>query len=114
MGSEKKIQTIWEYEVRSEHITQFKNAYGANGDWVRLFQKCPGYLKTELKRNLDNPNIFLTVDYWQSYSDFLSMKLIIADEYSILDKLCEVYTSSENHLGVFEIVDNAEIRTSHA
>lgn len=111
MNSEKGIQTIWEYEVRSNHIAQFQNTYVPNGNWVRLFQKCPGYLKTELKRNLDTPNRFLTVDYWQSYSDFSSMKLIIADEYRILDKLCEVYTLSENHLGVFESVGDTGICT---
>jgi heme-degrading monooxygenase HmoA len=109
--SDKEIQTIWEYEVRSDFIAQFITAYGPNGDWVKLFLKCPGFIKTELKRDLDNPNRFVTIDYWQSYSAFSSMKQLIATEYKDLDNQCEAYTLSENHIGIFEMVDNVEIGT---
>jgi hypothetical protein len=111
LNSKHEIQTIWEYEVLGDYITQFQNAHGPNGAWVKLFQKCPGYIRTELKRDLDNPNRFLTFDYWRSYSAFSSMKQIIGTEYRILDKLCEPYTSLENHIGIFEIIDNSEIST---
>jgi len=106
LNSNIKVQSIWEYEVRDSFIAQFKNAYGPNGDWVKLFQKCPGYLKTELKRDINNLNRFLTIDFWQSYSDFSTIKKIIAAEYEALDKHCCNYTLSEIHIGVFEIADN--------
>ena len=105
MNPEKEIQTIWEYEVRSDQLTQFQDAYGPNGDWARLFQKCPGFIKTELKRDFKNPIRFITIDYWQSYSAFSAIQQLIATEYNILDKLCEEYTLSENHIGVFEVTD---------
>ena len=103
MNIEKAIQSIWEYEVREQLVSQFEIAYGPEGDWVKLFRKCPGYLKTELKRDIENPNRFLTIDYWQSYSAFSSIKIIIPTEYDALDKRCGDYTLSENHVGVFEI-----------
>lgn len=104
MKSKKEIQTIWEYKVKSEFVTQFQSAYEPTGDWAILFQKCPGYIKTELKRDIENPNRYLTIDYWQSYSQFSEMKNIVATEYRLLDKLCEGYTESENHIGIFEVV----------
>jgi heme-degrading monooxygenase HmoA len=100
-----EIQTIWEYKVKGDQLTQFQNAYGPNGDWARLFQKCPGFIKTELQRDIEDPNRFITIDYWQSYSAFSSIQNLIATEYKILDKLCEEYTLSENHIGIFEITD---------
>ena len=111
MNGKHIVQSIWEYEVRDHFISQFKIAYGPNGDWVKLFQKCPGYLKTELKRDIDNPNRFLTFDFWQSYSAFASIKQIIAAEYEVLDKRCDDYTLSENHIGVFEMADIKESST---
>jgi heme-degrading monooxygenase HmoA len=105
LNSEKEIQTIWEYEVKADQITQFKEAYGPNGDWARLFQKCPGFIKTELKRDIKNSNGFITIDYWQSYSAFSAIQQLIATEYKILDKLCEEFTLSENHIGIFEETD---------
>ena len=111
MNIEKEIQSIWEYEVRERFITQFENAYGPEGDWIKLFRKCPGYLKTELKRDIENPNRFLTFDYWLSFSAFSSIRLIIPAEYEALDKRCDDYTLSENHIGVFEFAENIEGNT---
>lgn len=106
MNRENEIQSIWEYEVKKQFIPQFEKAYGPEGDWVKLFRKCPGYLKTELKRDIENPNRFLTFDYWQSFSAFSSIRQIILSEYKALDKRCDDYTISENHIGVFEIAEN--------
>ena len=112
MNLTSKIESIWEYEVRDHFLPQFKIAYGPNGDWAKLFQKCPGYIKTELKQDIDNPNIFLTIDFWQSFSAFASIKQIIAAEYEDLDKRCNNYTLSEKHIGLFEMADIKESSTS--
>ena len=111
MNSIKEFQTIWEYEVRVAYLSQFLKAYGPNGDWVKLFQRCSGFLYSELSRGVDNPHIFLSIDYWQSYSSFSAMKQIIAVEYKILDELCEAYTLSEKHIGLFETVVTPSIST---
>lgn len=111
MDTSSEIQTVWVYEVRDEFIDQFKEAYGPNGKWVNLFRHCSGYIKTILLQDLDNPNQFITIDYWQSYSAYSSMKEIVAPEYEYLDKQCEPYSSSENHLGIFETIDDWKSET---
>jgi quinol monooxygenase YgiN len=106
MNPHNEIQTVWAYEVRSEFIDQFKAAYGPDGKWAKLFRHCSGYLKTVFLQDLDNPNRFVTIDYWRSYSAYSSMKEIVAPEYEYLDKQCEPYTASKDHLGIFETIDD--------
>ena len=105
LNSKKEIYSIWEYKVKAEYIAQFQKAYGAAGEWAILFQKCPGYLKTKLKRDIEILGRYVTIDHWRSYSQFADMKNKIGTEYGLLDQLCEVYTESEKHIGVFEIVE---------
>jgi heme-degrading monooxygenase HmoA len=101
LNSESNFQSIWEYEVKDIFRAEFIEAYSPNGLWVSLFGRCGGYIKTELKQDVDHPRRFLTIDYWQSQSAFSAMKQAIGDEYNKLDKQCEAYTLSENHIGFF-------------
>ena len=102
METQKNFQTIWEYHVMDEHIAQFKQIYAADGDWVKLFSKFPGFLKTELIQDCDHNNRFITIDYWMSRGDFLNMRGKIGPEYQELDIRTEKFMLSENHLGYFE------------
>lgn len=95
---------MWEYIVRNETLNEFIQTYGPNGEWVRLFQKCEGYIKTELIQDSTQPNRFITIDYWQNQESFSAMKQTIAEKYDSLDKQCEHYTTSEKHLGYFNNV----------
>lgn len=99
--SEPVFQSIWEYEVNEKFLNEFIRAYKSNGTWVKLFTHCPGYIKTELKRDIKNANRFVTVDYWQSFSAFCAMKQTIGDEYKELDKKCGAFTITESHIGYF-------------
>ena len=101
MSSESNWQSIWEFEVKDKFRAEFIEAYGPSGLWVSLFRQCPGYIKTELKQDVDHPKRYLTIDYWRSQSAFSEMKKTIGDEYSKLDKQCEAYIQSENHIGFF-------------
>ncbi len=101
MNSQSNFQSIWEYEVKDEFRADFIEAYNSNGLWVNLFWECEGYIKTELRQDTDQPSRFITIDYWQSHSAFSAMKQMISDEYNKLDKQCEAYTLSENHIGFF-------------
>ncbi len=101
MSSEPNFQSIWEYEIRDEYRAEFLDAYRSDGLWVNLFSGCKGYIKTELKQDLENHKRYLTIDYWRSQSDFLAMNQNKGDEYKRLDKQCESYTLSENHIGYF-------------
>ena len=106
MNADNQIQAVWAYEVKDEFIDQFKEAYGPDGKWANLFRHCPGYIKTLLLRDFDNPNRFITIDSWQSYAAYSSMKEIVTSEYEYLDKQCEPYTATEDHLGIYEMIDD--------
>ena len=101
LNSQSNFQSIWEYEIQENCRIEFLEAYGSDGLWVKLFKQCEGYINTELKQDFDQPNRFVTIDYWKSYSTFSAMKHTISDAYNILDKQCEAYTVSENHVGFF-------------
>ena len=49
-------------------------------------------------------NKFITIDYWKSEKHFTEMKQSIVEAYDTLDKQCEHFTISENHLGYFNNV----------
>jgi len=99
--SKATFQSIWEYEVQEDYQGDFIRAYGSNGLWVKLFSKCHGFIKTDLIQDVDHPNRFVTIDFWQSSSAFSAMKKVIGRQYEELDSNCEAYTVSENHIGFF-------------
>jgi quinol monooxygenase YgiN len=92
---------IWEFTVRKEHIQEFISACGSDGDWANLFRRAEGYLGTELLRSSHEPNIFLTIDRWESSACFEIFQERFGVEYKKLDAGFEAYTSSEKKLGVF-------------
>ena len=103
MESRGYFQTIWEYRVRDEYLARFEQVYATDGAWVRLFSTVPGYLRTELIRDCEHRNRFITIDYWRSRDDFLRMREEAGPEYRALDIETEVFLQSERHLGYFEL-----------
>jgi quinol monooxygenase YgiN len=92
---------IWQFTVREEHIQEFISACGSNGDWANLFRRAEGYLGTELLHSSLEPNIFLTIDRWESATCLEIFQKRFGVEYKRLDVQFEGYTSSERKLGVF-------------
>lgn len=90
---------LWEFRVRPATRSRFIRAYGANGDWARLFRKAPGYFATLLLPDPANRLRFFTVDVWQSRRAFLNAKRRFAGEYHTLDATCEKLTASEHKIG---------------
>jgi heme-degrading monooxygenase HmoA len=95
---------IWEFTVREQYIQEFTSACGSNGAWASLFRRAEGYLGTQLLHSSDEPNIFLTVDRWESASCFESFQERFAAEYKKLDTQFAPYTASEKKVGVFSEV----------
>ena len=93
----------WEYSVHADRITDFKTAYGPEGDWVKLFNQADGYLRTELLEDLDKPGRFVSTDFWDSRQDWEKMKLLNSAEYTRIDQACERLTDDEQFLGFFEV-----------
>lgn len=61
---------IWQYRVKPEKAQEFLEAYGPDGEWVRLFHESPGYIGTELLCDSDNQHTFVTIDRWESARAF--------------------------------------------
>ena len=93
---------IWEYLVEEKNQEDFTRIYGPNGDWVDLFKKAKGYIKTELHRDISNPDRFITVDYWHTKADRDKFRIEFAEDFKTLDDFCEGFTDKENFLGDFE------------
>lgn len=92
---------IWEYLVAPGSALQFERLYGPEGDWVQLFRRHPGYLRTELHRDLRDPRRYVTVDYWESKEASDELRASFAREFAELDARGEELTTSERHLGDF-------------
>lgn len=93
--------TIWEYKVKAERKAEFEKLYGLDGAWVKLFKKFPGYVRTELIRDLDNDSVYITIDYWKSKEAYSSFKEESKEEFSGIDKKGEELTLEEKHIGDF-------------
>src|SRR5262245_62909357 len=50
------------------YTTLFRS--GPDETWARFFRNGQGYIRTELVRDVADPRRFLTLDYWQSQSEF--------------------------------------------
>ncbi len=93
--------TIWKYKVKRDKISEFEKLYGNKGEWVKLFKKYPGYIKTDLIKDISNKNIYITLDYWKSEKDYRKFKEKTVNEYSAIDLIGDDLTESEEYLGEF-------------
>lgn len=94
---------IWEYLVRPETVDSFREAYGPDGEWVALFRRAAGYVRTELYRDLDDPHRYITVDSWESRQAYERFRQSFAGEFEDLDARCEALTLQEVRLGHFVV-----------
>jgi heme-degrading monooxygenase HmoA len=93
---------VWEFIVAPAHAAAFEQAYGPGGEWVELFRRAPGYLRTELLRDLSRPDRYLTIDAWESRRHWQEFRDRFAAEFEALDARCGGWTVSETELGRFE------------
>lgn len=92
---------VWEYIVAPEHASEFERTYGSDGDWVQLFRRATGHLRTELHRDRARPERYLTIDYWESQSAWEAFRAAFAAEFQALDARCAQWTTRETELGRF-------------
>lgn len=93
---------IWEFIVQPGKEKAFEQIYGSEGDWAQCFRKGAGYLKTELNRDLDVPLRYVTLDFWESRTDYETFKVLHAAEYKAIDEKYESLTTQEREIGKFE------------
>jgi heme-degrading monooxygenase HmoA len=95
--------TIWHYKIKPGSEKEFINLYNNAGEWVKLFSKFAGYIKTVLIKSTGDDNIFITLDYWESKEDYYLFKKNSIKEFSEIDKMGEKLTIEEKHIGEFII-----------
>lgn len=93
---------IWEYQVKVDHVADFETIYASNGGWGELFRKDEGYLGTELLRDLDHAQRYITIDRWVSSRAYESFLAQWRKEYEALDAYCKDLTKHEILLGKWE------------
>ncbi len=94
---------IWEYRVEEDQTEAFRRIYGPDGDWVQLFLRAEGYVRTELYQDLDHPTRFVTTDFWTSRKARDAFREKFRAEFKELDARCEALTIEECCLGDFDV-----------
>jgi heme-degrading monooxygenase HmoA len=102
--TKKNFVYMWEYLVKENFLEDFIHHYGPEGDWVQLFRKAGGYIKTDLHQDCTNPKRFMTVDFWESKNDRDNFRKEFSTEFAELDQRCEQFTETEKILGDFDMV----------
>jgi hypothetical protein len=60
------FEFVWEFVAKEEARGQFELVYGPGGAWSKLFARCPGYRGTNVLRNTENTQRYLTIDLWKT------------------------------------------------
>jgi heme-degrading monooxygenase HmoA len=95
--------SLWEFEPRNGKEQEFEQAYGPNGEWVKLFARSPEYRGTELLRSADGRTYF-TIDRWTSADAFAAFQREWQHGYEELDRRFEALTERETQVGGFDTV----------
>jgi heme-degrading monooxygenase HmoA len=95
---------VWTFQAKSGSEAEFEKTYGPEGEWVSLFKKAPGYLRTELLRDNALPGRYLTIDHWESELSHHKFREQFDSEFRQLDQRCEHLTDSEVLIGHFAVV----------
>jgi len=98
---------LWEYEVKPGGEERFENAYGPDGDWVRLFRKDSHYYETRLVRDALRSGVYLTMDFWESRSAYEEFMAVHRSEYEAIDAKGESLTARERRIAWLETVEGS-------
>lgn len=90
---------LWEFIVGETHQAEFERVYGEGGDWSHLFRRNQGYLGTELLRDEESPERYISIDRWTSPQVYRQFRVENSEEYNALDLRCEGLTVHESFLG---------------
>jgi quinol monooxygenase YgiN len=97
---------VWRFEVKPEHVSDFKVHYGPNGSWAALFRRNSSYIRTDLLHDRQRPAEFLTLDYWQDKASYQEFQSRSREAYTDLDHECESLTLREELLGDFDVSES--------
>lgn len=93
---------LWRYQIYPDKKAAFEKLYGPTGQWVKLFKKADGYIKTELLKSTEELNAYLTIDAWQSQDQYEQFLNDYKKEFAVIDQAGEKLTVSETKIGWFK------------
>jgi heme-degrading monooxygenase HmoA len=96
------VEIFYRYRVHSSQVRAFEHAYGPAGPWAKLFARHPGYKRTRLFRHKLEPDIYVTVDIWESKADWDAFRKMYSEDYRRLDKQLALLKLEEHLLGFYE------------
>jgi len=92
---------VWEFVPKADCEAEFERIYGPGGKWAALFQRAQGFLGTELLRDENRPERYLTVDRWASEAAFRQFRVQFGEPYETLNHECEIMIEQERRIGSF-------------
>jgi len=104
------IEIVMEFVVKEECQGKFKLAYGPAGAWSSLFGCCTGYRGTTVLRDTQNPRRYLTIDLWNSQSQWEHALAEHKIEYADIDTTFTEWTESKTEVGIFSVLAEATVR----
>ena len=93
---------IWKFRPPQGREDEFASAYSSDGEWARLFRNAPGFQGTSLLSPAETGSWWLTIDRWDSASDFAAFTEVFGEQYRALDKQLEGVAGEEVFVGAFE------------
>lgn len=99
------IEVLYRYHVHPAQQAAFRQAYGPKGPWARLFGEAPGFVRTRLFAHRAEPNVFVTIDVWESKTEYDRFRSERAQEYGRLDRELHLLYLEELLLGYYEGAD---------
>ena len=96
---------IWKYIVKEENIDDFISAYGSEGKWLKFFRKSNDYIQTKLINDINEPFVYITIDYWSNKEGRDQFIKSHQSEYNDIDKSCEGIIIKEELIGEYYLVE---------
>jgi len=93
---------IWKFRPPQGREQEFAHAYSDTGDWAQLFRNAPGFQGTTLLRPVEPSGWWLTIDRWDSRSNFEAFTEVFGEQYRALDAELEGVAGEEEFVGAFE------------
>jgi len=93
---------IWQYKINPAYRSEFEELYGQEGKWIKLFKQSKNFIETEFYQCKVNSERYITIDKWQSESDYKTFKIAHGEEYNALDRQADNSTNIETLIGSFE------------
>ena len=95
------LHIIWRFRAKPERVAEFRQVYGNQGSWAKLFQSSPEYRGTKLLEDVYDPLEFIVIDEWANVDSLCRFKDEHGRAYELLDQQCLELTDNETLIGNF-------------